>query len=41
MMSGTPIYIVQNTAFNLQAAGSSQIPDLVKDTVATYPGNAA
>ena len=40
MMSGTPIYIIQNTAFNLQAAGSSQIPDLVKDTVAIYP-NAA
>ena len=38
-MSGTPIYIVQNTAFNLQAAGSGQIPDLVKDTVAIYPNN--
>lgn len=40
MMSGTPIYIIQNTGFNLNAAGSGQIPDLVKDTVATYPGNA-
>jgi hypothetical protein len=39
IMSGTPIYIVQNTAFNLNAAGSGQVPDLVKDTVATYPDN--
>ena len=39
IMSGTPIYIVQNTAFNLNAPGSAQIPDLVKDTVATYPDN--
>jgi len=39
VMSGTPIYIVQNTAFNLNAAGSGQVPDLVKDSVATYPDN--
>jgi hypothetical protein len=32
-MSGTPIYIVQGTAFNLNAPGSSQIPDLVKSSV--------
>jgi hypothetical protein len=38
-MSGTPIYIVQNTGFNLNAAGSQQIPDLVKTDVATYPDN--
>jgi hypothetical protein len=39
IMSGTPIYIVQNTGFNLNAAGSGQIPDLVKSTVTTYPHN--
>jgi hypothetical protein len=39
IMSGTPIYIVQNSAFNLNAAGSSQVPDLIKDTVETFPGN--
>jgi hypothetical protein len=39
IMSGTPIYIVQNNAFNLNAAGSSQVPDLVKGTVAIYPDN--
>src|SRR5262249_39149478 len=39
VMSGTPIYIVQDTAFNLNAAGSRQVPDLVKDGVATYPNN--
>ena len=33
-MSGTPIYIVQNSAFNLNAFGSAQVPDLVKGTVA-------
>jgi len=38
-MSGTPIYIVQNSGFNLNAAGSQQVPDLVKDDVATYPDN--
>jgi hypothetical protein len=38
-MSGTPIYIIQNTAFNLNAAGSAQVPDLVKDTVAVFPDN--
>jgi hypothetical protein len=35
-MSGTPIYVIQGTANNLNAAGSGQIPDRVKDTVATY-----
>jgi hypothetical protein len=38
-MSGTPIYTVQNTGFNLNAAGSQQVPDLVKTDVATYPDN--
>jgi hypothetical protein len=38
-MSGTPIYIIQNTGYNLNAAGSGQVPDLVKDTVAVYPDN--
>jgi hypothetical protein len=36
IMSGTPIYVIQGTANNLNAAGSGQIPDRVKDTVATY-----
>ena len=36
MMSGTPIYIVQVTGFNLNAAGSGQIPDLVKGEVAIF-----
>ena len=39
VMSGTPIYIVQNTAFNLNAAGSGQVPDLIANSVATYPDN--
>ena len=39
IMSGTPIYIVQNSGFNLNAAGSAQVPDLVKGDVATYPDN--
>ena len=38
-MSGTPIYIIQNTAFNLNAAGSNQVPDLIKSTVQTFPNN--
>jgi hypothetical protein len=38
VMSGTPIYIVQNTAFNLNAAGSQQVPDLVGDP-RTFPDN--
>ena len=38
-MSGTPIYIVQNTAFNLNAPGSQQIPDRLVDDVATFPDN--
>src|SRR5262245_19967765 len=36
-MSGTPIYIVQDTGFNLNAAGSRQVPDLITGSVATYP----
>ena len=36
VMSGTPIYIIQNTAFNLNAAGSAQVPDLVGNP-ATFP----
>jgi hypothetical protein len=39
IMSGTPIYIVQNTGYNLNASGSGQVPDLVKSTVAIYPDN--
>lgn len=38
-MSGTPIYIIQNSGFNLNAAGSAQVPDLIKPDVATYPGH--
>ena len=38
-MSGTPIYIVQGTGFNLNAPGSAQIPDLIAGTVETYPDN--
>jgi hypothetical protein len=38
-MSGQPVNIVQGSAGNLNAAGSGQYPDLVKDTVATYPNN--
>lgn len=38
IMSGTPIGIVQNNAFNLNAAGSGQMPDLVKSTVAIIGG---
>jgi hypothetical protein len=38
IMSGTPIYIIQNTAFNLNAAGSAQVPDLVGNP-ATFPDN--
>jgi outer membrane receptor protein involved in Fe transport len=37
IMSGTPIYIVQNTGFNLNAAGSAQVPDRLTDNVATFP----
>jgi outer membrane receptor protein involved in Fe transport len=39
VMSGTPIYIVQNNGFNLNAAGSQQVPDRLTDDVATYPDN--
>jgi hypothetical protein len=38
-MSGTPIYIVQNAGFNLNAPGSQQIPDLIAGSVATFPDN--
>jgi hypothetical protein len=36
VMSGTPIYIIQNSAGALNAAGSAQVPDLIKSNVATY-----
>jgi hypothetical protein len=39
VMSGTPIYVIQNAGFNLNAAGSAQVPDLVKSTVETFPDN--
>jgi outer membrane receptor protein involved in Fe transport len=39
VMSGTPINIVQGSGGNLNAAGSGQYPDLVKDEVAIYPDN--
>jgi hypothetical protein len=38
-MSGTPIYIIQNTGYNLNAAGSGQVPDQVTNRVTTYPDN--
>jgi hypothetical protein len=37
-VSGAPIYVVQGTPNNLNAAGSSQVPDLVKSSVAIYGG---
>lgn len=37
-ISGAPIYITQNTGNSLNAAGSSQIPDQVKATVAILGG---
>jgi hypothetical protein len=37
IMSGNPLWPNQGTAPNLQAPGSGQSPDQVKDTVATYP----
>lgn len=39
VMSGTPVNIVQGGAGNLNAAGSGQYPDLVKDAVAIYSDN--
>ena len=39
MMSGTPIYIIQGTGFNLNAAGSGQLPDLVKGEVEIFSNN--
>ncbi|MBV8857972.1 MAG: TonB-dependent receptor [Acidobacteria bacterium] len=33
LMSGTPFYVVQNTAPNLNAAGSSQVPNQILPTV--------
>ena len=38
VMSGTPIYIVQNNGGNLNAAGSQQVPDLVGNPQ-TFPDN--
>lgn len=38
IMSGQPFYVVQGTAGNLNAAGSGQIPDQVKSTVAILGG---
>jgi hypothetical protein len=40
VMSGTPIYIIQNTGFNLNAAGSAQVPDLVTSDVEIFSNNA-
>lgn len=37
-VSGGPIYVIQGSPNNLNAAGSGQVPDLVKQTVATYGG---
>jgi hypothetical protein len=39
VMSGTPIYIIQNTGYNLNAAGSGQVPDQIKNTVTIFPDN--
>jgi hypothetical protein len=39
IMSGQPINIVQNAAGNLNAGGSGQYPDLVKDHVDIFPDN--
>jgi hypothetical protein len=39
IMSGQPINIVQGAANNLNAGGSAQYPDLVKDEIAVYGGN--
>ncbi len=36
--SGPPIYVIQGTGNNLNAAGSAQVPDLVKSNVAIYGG---
>jgi hypothetical protein len=38
IMSGTPINIIQNNGANLNAGGSAQYPDQVKDTVAVPGG---
>ena len=37
-MSGTPIYIVQDTGFNLNAPGSQQIPDRLVGRGRDLPG---
>jgi hypothetical protein len=39
VMSGTPINVVQGTAFNLNAGGSQQVPDLVKTDVQIFNDN--
>ncbi|HJQ31096.1 MAG TPA: TonB-dependent receptor [Pyrinomonadaceae bacterium] len=38
VMSGTPFYVVQNTAPNLNAGGSGQVPNQVKPTVEYFNG---
>lgn len=38
-MSGTPLSVIQGTAYNPNAAGSSQVPDLVNDSVESHPHN--
>jgi hypothetical protein len=37
-VSGGPIYVIQSSGNNLNAAGSSQVPDLINTTVAIYGG---
>jgi hypothetical protein len=38
-ISGSPISIVQNNGFNLNAFGSGQVPDQIKSDVQTFGGN--
>ena len=38
IMSGIPIYVIQGSGFNLNAAGSGQIPDQIKPVVAIFGG---
>jgi hypothetical protein len=37
-LSGAPIYVIQGAGNNLNAAGSGQVPDLLKSSVAIYGG---
>jgi len=37
-LSGAPVYVVQGSGNNLNAAGSSQVPDLIKGNVAILGG---